>query len=507
MTTNEKEQPIWDIMLIGHGTYKSPIHIGGLESSDMQQILTFFTRIPTATFYLASCFAGGKNIDLLQFEKAIDDRYIKPLNYILIVAGVTDAPIFIERAAQQFFHGFFDLAAKREGKGKMLDNLLVAINTMNIDSGSPHGAANIPQVWLPGGLGFQTFNIDKRVASLGPVKVRVHEEENKPINLPNTTRAVLLYTGSIKAPIKAGLAQFHEKMTQEKALEKELLVRKAAWENLPSVVELIYELQKDLAKANKKEFPTINQLNAKGISSEDKIHEAINFLYPQFISMIHGDAKHHFKKIEVKPSPEVPKEFTGVMHFIRDAFLEAAGRITTKKFVIDELTGNNDISLLLELGRLESYPIDPSEPLEEVSEEEFDFEFEEIPDEDVKENEEDLSPTQPHPLEELLKEKINQPITLKNVQIKTHGKTLYGKTITFEYGGITWGLHAAGDIMSKLEDPAHWNFEKWSEGLFDAPEEKEVTPLKKQKTITEILIERAARIKALQKAREKKGKK
>ena len=276
VATNEKKQPIWDIIFSGHGSY-DPIHIGGLAPSDMQQILTFFARIPTATFYLASCYAGGKNIDLLQFEKAIDNRYIKPLNYILIVGGITDTPTVVERDAQQFYHGFFDLAAKREGKGKMLDNLLVEINRMNLASGSPHGTTNIPQVWLPGGLGFQTFNIDKRVASLGPVKVRVHEEENKPINLPNTTRAVLVYTGSIKAPIKAGLAQFHEKMTPE-AREKELdLRRMITWANQPNIRELLYSLKEETEKANKKEFPLINQLNAKGIFSEDKIHEDINF--------------------------------------------------------------------------------------------------------------------------------------------------------------------------------------------------------------------------------------
>ncbi len=227
---NPKSLPIWDIYFSGHGEPTGRI-IADLKPTEMQQTLSWFNEnIQVGVLYLLSCYAGGKNINLLQFEKNITNRYIKPLNYIMIVGSITDTPVILENPSKLLIN-FFDKAAKIAGKGKTLNELLIAINTINRYSGSMHGMHNIPQVWLPGGLGFQTFNVDKRVFSLGKVKMRALEYQKKPfIIVPPSTRAVLLYTETIKVPL--GILPYDQKKLIVSTLQKPV----------PSAAQILLEI-------------------------------------------------------------------------------------------------------------------------------------------------------------------------------------------------------------------------------------------------------------------------
>ena len=151
----------------------------------------------TGVVYISTCFAGGKNINLLKMS---DTGITFSHNFILIVGSATDAPTYVENEQEKFYLHYYNFSAFLQDKGTSLNKLLQEINTLNMHTDSPHGTSNIPQVWLPGGLGFQTFNIDERLFILGNVLVRVHEDEKKPITISDK-QAVLVYPQSIKVPV------------------------------------------------------------------------------------------------------------------------------------------------------------------------------------------------------------------------------------------------------------------------------------------------------------------
>ena len=87
-----------------------------------------------------------------------------------------------------------------------------------------------------------------------------------------------------------------------------------------------------------------------------------SYLFPDFISMIRSNAKHHFARIELQNNMSQ----LGVLRFLSDSFLDIGERYSKKVFFIDELVGDNDINLLLESSRLEKKHFDQW-PLEKIA--------------------------------------------------------------------------------------------------------------------------------------------
>lgn len=88
----ENQTPVWDICFMGHGSYKSKgddprtPHIGGLTRPAFIKALEFFnTGIKTGVVFVDSCYVGGGNA---RFVEKIIGRWKKPLNFDVIFASV-----------------------------------------------------------------------------------------------------------------------------------------------------------------------------------------------------------------------------------------------------------------------------------------------------------------------------------------------------------------------------------------------------------------------------------
>ncbi len=471
--------PIWDIILHGHGVYTSAIGsaIGGIPPAKAQELLTFLdNELPVGLLYIESCHAGGKNLNLLEFYQTIneekdaspvdpffallvelqsdetinEENVLRNLDYILIVGSITDKTTWTFSGGQsnKLFYQLYSDAALLQGKGKLLDTLLNNLNSLYRHSGSPHGSSNIPQVWLPGGLGFQTYQINNKVQIIGNVKARVHEEEKRNIVLSDSLMAVLVYANRIEVPI---LVKPHVlKIESRQDLRNEFVDLRAKWiKNIPNVAEALLLVQKLPEKLES--YSALKPILSK--DSENRIAiKALNLLYPEFISMLRGNSIQYFSKIVLRPPEGEEKELTGVMHFIRDTFFDIGDQATTKTFLIEELIGNNDISALLELSRLKNGDADP------------------------------------HPLEKQLANSIGKKITLEKVIIET---SKHYAQLRFIFDGTAWSFGF------EPKQPIFWNFVQdfheethillWNESVQKVTRPEKIV----QKTISEILIKDA----------------
>ncbi len=347
--------PIWDIILHGHGSAGESI--GGLPPEKIQELLNFFNNeLPIGLFYIQTCSAGGENLRLLEFDTTINKKKVlRNLDYILIVGAITDKSTWFVPGGptNKLFYQLYSNAARLQGKGESLNTLLNDLNSLYRHAGSPHGSSNIPQVWLPGGLGFQTYKINEKVQILGNVKIKKHEDEKSPIVLPASSMAILIYAMSIEVPIVVTSHAIDEESGMKHALE-EVSLRDKEWKNIPNIAELIMQ--------NTEKLLPIYKPGERGMAKFKEIYKEFNLLYPEFISMQNADT-HYFSEIILQPPLGKETEMTGVMHFIRDAFFDIGNRASTKTFLIEELVGNNDISKLLELSRAKNGIATPN-PLE-----------------------------------------------------------------------------------------------------------------------------------------------
>ncbi len=467
----QDQLPIWDVILHGHGSYKG--NIGGIPPRDAQELLTFFNNeLPVGLFYIESCSTGGENLNLLEFDKTIDKpkRVLRNLDYILVVGSVTDKKTFFffdePTTTGQLLSQLYSDAAQLQGKGKSLDTLLNNLNKFYRHSGSPHGTSNIPQVWLPGGLGFQTYQINKKVQIVGNVKVRTHEQEQRPIILPDSSLATLVYTNSIEVPI---LVMPH--VTKDKSVSAELDVR-TKWNQSPNLAESLFWLVDQLEESER--YPALTHIlkkldiGSKGKRITGTNVKALKLLYPEFISMLRGNlTKQYFSNIELLTHEGEENELTGVMHFIRDAFFDIGGRSTTKIFLIEELIGNNDLSALLELSRLSMGAADS------------------------------------HPLEEKLTSSIGKQIKLQKVAIVTDASHI---GLGFIFDDTSWLLELLPESDWEKEKPNTTNWRNFSQrNIAEYTDEYEdlkkgITPEKiGQKSISDILHKKSAALKAPQK--------
>ena len=398
ITKNEvasQQLPIWDFLIVGHGSPAPNATIAGLPPAQLNKMLSYINdNLNAGVVLLVSCSLGGKNLNLLEFEES---GALKKYSFILIVGSTSD--IIIQGSTNLFT--FFEFTSGFGNKGASLDRLLSNIgffggsaqaSSADIDEKmalvKARGTHIIPQVWLPNGMGFQTFNADYFVFVLGKVIAQVAAEEKQPITLDHQ-KAVLVYPPYIKATLN--IRPLTEYLFSSKMPIN--IAKQFVWKDLPMVNELNFQkLIPDKHKLEN-EYPELK-------NTWEPTDQPV--IFPQFISMIRGDAAHYFKKINLE---DTQSPNSGVIRFIREAFLDIAKRPTLKTFIIEELTGYNDISLLIQASRMIKG---------------FD---------------------QPHPLEVLLEQKKHQPITLYNVLISTRHDPITKQdtiVVAFTISGTTW---------------------------------------------------------------------
>jgi len=397
------EAPILDVFLNGHGQERPEPLIANLSSSETQILLTFFnTIVRVGTLIISSCFAGGKNKRPLTFKQDINNKEIfYPLNYIIIIESVGDIITYSPSyslspfTGKSFFPSIFDIAAKLgEDPSHSLNGLLQELGNLYGEPIGVHNEANIPQIILPGGIEIQSLTPSNNVLVLGTVKVRVAELEKKTINIfpkkisptsnINHLLNVLVYPPAIDSQINIRPSHLHPgPLLQQKI--------KAIWNDLPSFNDLVTKYTTFFSKF---EIATL-------FSQKLNIFTVMNayYLYPNILSMIHGEASHYIKKIVFEG--DGIEASGGILMGLRDSFLDVSQRPTTKTFFIDSIEGANDISLILKSLRL----IENSK--------------------------------QPHPLEKELPED-DEILRLRNVVIKTNGQLGLQVSIKFQIDSTAW---------------------------------------------------------------------
>lgn len=165
--------PYWTVVITGHGEEDKAVC--NIEPQDIPDVLSFFnSEVNTDKMVLDTCSVGGKNRNLLQFKKDINnDNVLNALNFILIISATTDA-----QTTGFNYKSFFEF----DYDPKAFEGTYILQALLEIISGDLRSPEQIPQVWLPGGLGFQSLALCGCIKILGNVFVTIHEQENKPIS-------------------------------------------------------------------------------------------------------------------------------------------------------------------------------------------------------------------------------------------------------------------------------------------------------------------------------------
>lgn len=451
--------PIWDIFMDGHGDIK-PAIIANLLPQDFNKMLTFFDRkIKTGIVYVYSCFAGGENRKLLETTQ---DGVQTNHNYIIILGSISNSIVLsLAEHLYQNIVNFFSLAGAIEDKGTSIDNLILQITQFSTTAGSYHGATGFPQIWFPGGYGFQTSQIVDQALTLGNVSLRTHKENNQPIDATHVL-IVLVYPQVIDVSIN--IAPYN----MQSIINKE-------WKNLAFIFEnsffsnISMQMQQtiiDILKAEKLLPDYLSQLPASALANNSS--NPNYYLYPQFISMAPHAAQYWFSNITISSMQNNRQVAGGVLQFIRDAFFDPS-KESEHTYFIETLTGMNDISLTLAASRLLA---------------------------NIKTK---------HPLEQVLKQHANKTITLKNVIADP-----YNPEISFQFDNTAWILEES----NYTDDPTkqmRWNFKSVNSKDYETRFKARVEKLKhngvttSQKNISTILREKQRQI-LLKKAVELKKK-
>lgn len=440
----QKQLPIWDIVMSGHGSLEKigvsvpeeSTYIAGITVKNVKDMFKFFTNeLYVGTVFIETCSVGGRNANLLQFDRVIGNNTLLRLNFTVILGSISDDVAMATNIGAKW-NAFFTFAASAAWP---LGNMLKALNEDTAPSHiSVHGSTNIPQVWIPGGYGFQTYQVDTRVKILSKVLVAAHEDEQRTINIPNTTEVILVYPKKIDVPLKIDLL---EKLM---ATHDELLMRNTAWHNVPSVVELLIDLP-EATVSSMQDAPALAGLMTEYPNFRKHAESLIDaaYRYPGFVSMLKSaNNEHTIKRIELAVAPSDNSALAGgVMEFIRDACVPSSAaqlgqspQVLFQTYKINELTGINDISLLLELVRVKEGS--------EVSE-----------------------------LENIMRPFIGQTITLENVVVRSVSKIV---TIEFQFQDVTWS--ATIDYPGTLGNIG-WKFSSSAavDGALSSQEEKQLS--------------------------------
>ena len=263
--------PIWDFFVYGHGALQ-PI-IAGLTPDQFNSMLSFFDKkIKTGTIFVISCYAGGKNRTLLE---TTEDGVQINHNFIFILGSIADSQVVVYFGQLHAnINKFLNNAGFIQDKGTGLTNLLrhLASQIWSTYTISTHGATAFPQVWLPGGYGFQTPNIIEGALTLGSVFLKKHKENNQPIIIENKI-ITLLYPPIIDVPLY--IRPFNYKEILEKP-----------WTGLSLVFEKDFFHNVD----SQRQKEIINQLKTKGIlpaylSQLPELAQVQNDSNPNFLSV------------------------------------------------------------------------------------------------------------------------------------------------------------------------------------------------------------------------------
>lgn len=371
-------------------------------------MLTFFDNyIKTGIVYLLSCFAGGANKLLLEKTNAVSNNH----NYILILGSINDRVIIINDSYVKNLIKFFNHAADLFETGTPFNEFLNIITTFYPKTTEPHGTSTTPQVWLPGGTRFKVPTIINHTLTINRALLQEHFDNRKPLNVQNKI-AIFLFPGLVKIPLIV------------LPLYVETLFPKSFWKNAPLFSEssFLYFVKEDkeqeLAKIistliSEKLLPTTFKDLTKGITLAGK-HNPNSYLYPEFISMPLFDHVHIFSEITI-PTP-------GLLQFMRESFFAVRPLNYSQTFLIDKLQGFNDLSINLAAVRI-------------------------------------LNSAQKTPLEIALEDKINQEITLENVQL-IYKHQLNEMQISFIYKGTPWRFTQPLD--KSVPSITWWHFERLS---------------------------------------------
>jgi hypothetical protein len=346
------EMPIWDIYFSGHGAPKPDPVIANLTPLELQEFLTFCNiYIRVGVLIISSCYGGGEILTYLKFKEDINnDKIFFPLNFIIIVNSIGDIPTFAASYAvsylktRSFFAPIFDIAQNLGNDTyHSLSNLLRILGEFNPVTQDIFAQANIPQIILPGGIEIQSLTPSDSVMVIGKVKARVAELENKPIAVyprklhdnPKFEHMlnVLVYPQLISMPVIVRSSHLPLDIDLKQLTKKQ-------WENLPTF--------SDILTRNEKFFDAEKQLIFTKRIDISKLKNN-QYLYPNIISMIHGNSSQFFRKMVFKGNAF--KGSGGILMALRDAFCNLTERLTKKIFYIESLEGPNDLSLILKAKR------------------------------------------------------------------------------------------------------------------------------------------------------------
>lgn len=449
---------IWDFIIVGHGTDNPPI-IANLKPAVINEMFNFFdNQIKTGMVLVLSCYSGGGNRKLLETSQAgVQINH----NFILILGSASNNVVNISYPNDYpYFNLFYNNAAQIQDKGSSFDIMwedLARAKLFSTDS-SVHGFQNIPQVWFPGGIGFQSVNIPDLVFSLGNVLLKTRQEDKHPIDTVGDA-VVLIYPTVIDVPLYVYPVRQDRPVTLKN------------WQDTPHIFET------NFTKGN---FPQLEkiilQLKADGLLDITRSNKASESFYPQFISL-DTTRGHIFTDIIVESDyfDESNRQSSGlgVMQFIRDSLLDIGKASAPKFYFIDQLTGFNDISLLLAASRIAR------------------------------------NDSAKHPLEAYLQNLVNQNITLENVMIITNNGNLKFR-IFFAIQNTYWE-YTSDEAQEDAKTLNWWNFKMIGNvrNSYDRDYQKYKTLLitkpesLNQKSITAVLEERQRQI-LLKKAMELK---
>lgn len=433
----EANGPVFDIILSGHGSPKPNQYIANLSPAEIQEFLSFLNKnIQVGVFMITSCYSGGENIRSLQFKQDINnDKVFFPLNFIIIVNSVGDVVRISHgqephyATGKPFFIGVFDIM-QNLGKDAehSIKKLLQAINDQYPTSEFLHGQTNIPQIILPGGINIQSLTPDDAVMVLGNVKARIAEIEKKPIKVypykvglddTDLWLNLLVYPQAINTPLLMRASHLNTSLYE---------IVEAQWKNIPTLSEIVQTNEEMFAKD-------------PSLSPYLETLKNADYLYPNIISMIHGNVSHSISKIVFEG--DVYDGSGGVLKGMRDSFFDLGERPTIKTFYIDTIEGANDISLLLKASRA----------VADISE--------------------------PHPLEALLPQN-DKSIILRNVSITTSYEGKLKAVIKFQLDKTAWEF-VLDDSLFSPEVTEHtpgmfWDFKKIDAATY----EKEFQQLKRE---------------------------
>lgn len=445
--------PIWDFFISGHGS-NNPYIIAGIIPSSFNTVLDFFDKkIKTGIIYVLSCSSGGELKTILETTK---DGVQTNHNFIFILGSISNSIVITSLGLHhERMNIFLNNAGYIQDKGSSINNLIRQLVYFNPTEDSPHGATAFPQIWFPGGYGFQTPQIINGTLALGNVFLKTHKENNQPITI-DIAIIVLLYPQIIDVPL------IISPINMGRIIQKD-------FKNYIFVFE-------DLFFTNSSDqMRVINGLKAEKVLPDylsqlpvlAQVSNAANpnyYLYPQFISMSPKTADYLFSNISISTQLQGKQVAQGVLQFIRDAFFDPSKK-SDHTYYIDYLSGTNDISLTLAASRLLA---------------------------NVKDK---------HPLEQILKDRINEKIILKNVIIDP-------KNIIFEIDNTAWLIRPA--INNDPTKQMRWDFKsidakEYEQTYKNTVEKLLAGKLSSQKSISEVLYEKQRQV-LLKKAVELKQK-